>query len=310
MDHKEAHHLRLYVLAALFFIVAAVYIGVLYDTQVNNYDYYYASSVRSIARSETVEAARGNITDRNGKVLVSSRSSYNLTFDASLLEKDEDANESLLRLLQLCQSRGINWVDSLPISRSAPFAYTIDSLDSAARSRFLTYLKDLDEAANALAAYLLEHPALLETTDEEGNRENPADDILADEELDQAGKAQALAGTADAQQHHGRGAEHVVSGQQADAKRCGAHEHQGRNQGFLTTEAVTEVAEQQAAERAGQKAHRKGDEGEQRGEHRVGLGDVGEENEAEVAGCGNGVTVVVVKLDGRADHGCDHDLKS
>lgn len=192
MDHKEAHHLRLYVLAALFFIVAAVYIGVLYDTQVNNYDYYYASSVRSIARSETVEAARGNITDRNGKVLVSSRSSYNLIFDASLLEKDEDANESLLRLLQLCQSRGINWVDSLPISRSAPFAYTIDSLDSAARSRFLTYLKDLDEAANALAAYLLEHPALLETTDEEGNRENPADDILADEELDQAGKAQAL----------------------------------------------------------------------------------------------------------------------
>lgn len=192
MDHKEAHHLRLYVLAALFFIVAAVYIGVLYDTQVNNYDYYYASSVRSIARSETVEAARGNITDRNGKVLVSSRSSYNLPFDASLLEKDEDANESLLRLLQLCQSRGINWVDSLPISRSAPFAYTIDSLDSAARSRFLTYLKDLDEAANALAAYLLEHPALLETTDEEGNRENPADDILADEELDQAGKAQAL----------------------------------------------------------------------------------------------------------------------
>ena len=83
------------------------------------------------------------------------------------------------------------WI-TLPISRSAPFAYTIDSLDSAARSRFLTYLKDLDEAANALAAYLLEHPALLETTDEEGNRENPADDILADEELDQAGKAQAL----------------------------------------------------------------------------------------------------------------------
>ena len=52
MDYKEAHHLRLYVLAALFFIVAAVYIGVLYDTQVNNYDYYYASSVRSIARWE------------------------------------------------------------------------------------------------------------------------------------------------------------------------------------------------------------------------------------------------------------------
>lgn len=173
MDHKEAHHLRLYVLAALFFIVAAVYIGVLYDTQVNNYDYYYASSVRSIARSETVEAARGNITDRNGKVLVSSRSSYNLTFDASLLEEDEDANEALLRLLQLCQSRGINWVDYLPISRSAPFAYTIDSLDSTARSRFLTYLKDLDEAADALAAYLLEHPPCWRPRTRRATRKTP-----------------------------------------------------------------------------------------------------------------------------------------
>ena len=178
MDHKEAHHLRLYVLAALFFIVAAVYIGVLYDTQVNNYDYYYASSVRSIARSETVEAARGNITDRNGKVLVSSRSSYNLTFDASLLEKDEDANESLLRLLQLCQSRGISWADYLPITRTSPFSYQLDSLGSTDKGRFLTYLKSLDEAADALGDYLLAHPSLLETVDEDGDRSNPADDIL------------------------------------------------------------------------------------------------------------------------------------
>ena len=64
MDHKEAHHLRLYVLAALFFIVAAVYIGVLYDTQVNNYDYYYGSSVHGIARTVPVVEDRGNITDR------------------------------------------------------------------------------------------------------------------------------------------------------------------------------------------------------------------------------------------------------
>ena len=124
-----------------------------------------------------------------------------------------------------------------------------------------------------------------------------------------AGKAQALAGAADAQQHHGRGPEHVVPGQQADAKRCGTHEHQGCDQGFLTAETVAEVAEQKAAERAGKKAHRERDEGQQRGEHRVGLGDIGEEDEPEIAGRRDGVAVVVVELDGRADHGCDHDLK-
>ena len=189
MDHKDARHFRLHILAILFFAVMAVYLGVLFNTQVNDYDYYYASSIRTIARSETVEAARGNITDRNGKVLVSSRSSYNLTFDASLLDEDEDANEAILRLLELCQERGINWVDALPITRSAPFAYTLDSLDSTASSRFLTYLKDLDGAAEALGAYLLEHPALLETTDEDGDIENPADDILADADSTDAQKA-------------------------------------------------------------------------------------------------------------------------
>ena len=192
MDHKDARHLRLYVLAALFFAVMAVYLGVLFNTQVNHYDEYYASSIRTIARSEAVEAARGNITDRNGKLMVSSRSSYNLTFDASLLDEDEDANEAILRLLELCQERGINWVDALPITRSTPFAYTLDSLDSTSSRRFLTYLKDLDGAAEALGAYLLEHPALLETTDEDGDVENPADDILADEELTDAQKASRL----------------------------------------------------------------------------------------------------------------------
>ena len=192
MDHKDARHLRLYVLAALFFAVMAVYLGVLFNTQVNHYDEYYASSIRTIARSEAVEAARGNITDRNGKLMVSSRSSYNLTFDASLLDEGEDANEAILRLLELCQERGINWVDALPITRSTPFAYTLDSLDSTSSRRFLTYLKDLDGVAEALGAYLLEHPALLETTDEDGDVENPADDILADEELTDAQKASRL----------------------------------------------------------------------------------------------------------------------
>ena len=184
MDHKEKHHLRLHILASLFFAVMALYLGVLYDTQITNYEYYHARSIRDITRSEPVEAARGDLTDRNGEVLVSSRPSYNLTFDASLLREDQDAGEAVLRLLELCRDQGITWEDDLPITRTAPLSYTLDALDDAAKSRFLTYLKDLDETADALGAYLLDHPALLETVDEDGERENPADDILEDEDLD------------------------------------------------------------------------------------------------------------------------------
>ena len=125
MDHKEAHHLRLYVLAALFFIVAAVYIGVLYDTQVNNYDYYYASSVRSIARSETVEAARGDILDRYGRVLVSNRVTYQVALNTDAMEKNR--NDILLALIRIARDAGVEWEDTLPITAQPPFRYTTDT---------------------------------------------------------------------------------------------------------------------------------------------------------------------------------------
>lgn len=183
MDHRDSVF-RLRVLAGLFLAVLAVFLGVLCDTQVNDYEYYYASSIRTIARSEKVEAARGNLTDRNGKVLVSSRPSYVLTFDASLLDGGQDESEALLRLLELCRDQGITWEDGLPISRDAPFTYQLDTLGSSARGRFLTYLKELDDAAEAMGDYLLAHPGLLARRDEDGELKNPADRILANDRLD------------------------------------------------------------------------------------------------------------------------------
>ena len=192
MDHKESRNLRLYILLGLFLVVMLIFLGVLYNTQVNNYDHYQALSVRSIAKSERVEAARGNITDRNGKVLVSSRSSYNLTFDSSLLKDGEDESEAILRLLEFCQEQQLSWSDSLPVTQAPPFSYTIENLGSTLQKRFLVYLKDLSSVTDALGAYLLEHPELLEETDEEGNTSNPADEILEDTELSDAQKADDL----------------------------------------------------------------------------------------------------------------------
>lgn len=49
MDSKERHNLRLAVLAGFLALVVLIYVGVLYDTQVVNYDKYIAQSIRSIA---------------------------------------------------------------------------------------------------------------------------------------------------------------------------------------------------------------------------------------------------------------------
>lgn len=67
MDHKEAHHLRLYVLAALFFIVGCG----LHRGPVRHAGEQLRLLLRQLRPQhrpvETDEAARGNITDRNGK---------------------------------------------------------------------------------------------------------------------------------------------------------------------------------------------------------------------------------------------------
>ena len=47
--------------------------SVLYDLQINNGEAYRRQSQYKIAETETVEAGRGQILDRNGRVLVSDK---------------------------------------------------------------------------------------------------------------------------------------------------------------------------------------------------------------------------------------------
>ena len=162
MDHHDIQHNRLKWLVGFFAIILLIYIGLLYNLQVVNHDYYAAQAVYSIAREEYVEASRGLITDRNGKTLVANRSAYALTFDASLLSPDEDENSAILRLVQLCETQDQDWANNLPITKQSPFFYTVNNMSDLQKGRFLTYLKNLDPAREALEKYLQSNPDILE----------------------------------------------------------------------------------------------------------------------------------------------------
>ena len=71
MNEKQFHIRTRMVLAALS-AVMAVFCWVLFDLQVVNGHYYLEQSTRKIANTETVQAARGEILDRYGRVLVTS----------------------------------------------------------------------------------------------------------------------------------------------------------------------------------------------------------------------------------------------
>ena len=184
MDRKEMQNTRLYLLTLFLVLFLAAYLFILYDVQAIHHDQYAAQAVRSIVRPEKIEASRGIITDRNGKPLVSNRSTYDLTFDAALLRPGDDSNEAILRLVRLCQEEGVAWDDNLPISRQAPYNYTVDQMDMQQKRRFLTYLKSLDPCAEALGQYLIRNPQVLTTPEpepEEGEEPVPPEELTPDE---------------------------------------------------------------------------------------------------------------------------------
>ena len=195
MNQQPPQHHRLYALAGFLAAVLLIYLGVLFDTQVNQHEKYLAQSIRSIARVEDVEASRGIVTDRSGRTMVTNRSAYSLTFDASLLKDGEDENEAILRLVELCRDHEIPWTDNLPITRQEPFAYTLYQLSGVQENRFLTYLRSLDEVREKLRDYLLEHPNLVGVTEESLPPEDVVDNsarLKAGEELVDALTAETL----------------------------------------------------------------------------------------------------------------------
>ncbi len=126
MNNSHPLKNRLLTIAIFFGVCLVAYFVTLYNTQIIHGSEYRAKSVSSNAIAETVEASRGIITDRNGKVLVSNRLTYTLKFSDAQLESDKEINEAILALIQLCRKNHTKWVDTMPVSTSTPYKFTDD----------------------------------------------------------------------------------------------------------------------------------------------------------------------------------------
>ncbi len=114
--------LMLFLLAGSF----TVLLWALFDLQIVNGSYYLAQSTRKIANTETVQAARGEILDRYGRVLVSNRATYQVTLNPNMMGTVQDRNDTILSLLEVCREQGVEWADTLPVSWEPPFCYTTE----------------------------------------------------------------------------------------------------------------------------------------------------------------------------------------
>lgn len=144
---------RLIALGAVFAVLLAVYIVFLYKLQIIEGEAYYKENRNNMVSTETVTAARGNILDRYGRMLVTNKTCYDLTINTNeLFPNDEsvDSNENILKLVNMIREYGDEYNDELPITKAPPFEYTDMSSIDEARLAAYKEKRGLDENASAV----------------------------------------------------------------------------------------------------------------------------------------------------------------
>ena len=147
-------------------IIMTVYATALYELQIIKGKDYYYESLNSIVTSTNVEASRGGILDRYGNVLVSNRTSYNVTINHSILTNTENPNKILLHLTKVCGGHDVTYTDTLPISVSKPYTYTENMTDTQKSNleEYIEYFEfEKSPTADELMIFFKEHYGILDT---------------------------------------------------------------------------------------------------------------------------------------------------
>ena len=147
---------RVAALALIFFLVISVYLVFLYKLQIIEGERYYNQANELIKETRTVTAARGNILDRYGRILVSNKEAYNIKIDITKLFASEDPNSVILDLVEMVRGYGDDYTDDLPITLEPPFEYDPD-MTEIQRTMLEAYFKDKGDAlpANPTAVELM-----------------------------------------------------------------------------------------------------------------------------------------------------------
>ena len=156
MNKRLIKPARLVAMAVILLVLLTVYLVFLYKLQIIKGEEYYNRSNEITTTTRTVTAARGNILDRYGRVLVSNKECYNLQIDTDKLFANEDPNAVILELVKMVQSFGDSYTDDLPISMEPPFEYD-ENMTAIQRTMLNAYFKRQELDPNSTAVELMSY---------------------------------------------------------------------------------------------------------------------------------------------------------
>ena len=165
-DNKELNisKTRQNIAIILVIIVASIFMIRLMTMQIVEGESYRSYLTEGYSVTKTIEASRGDIVDRYGRSFAGNRVRYDITFDKNNIVKDSE-NSVILELISILEENGEEWIDNLPLSKTAPFEY---SGTESARAKLRKHL-DLADFASAedVVFRLKEKYNLEEMSDEE-----------------------------------------------------------------------------------------------------------------------------------------------
>ena len=152
---ERVSRLRAWLLLMFFLLVLVLFSARLYKLQIvdTKGDTDNTEVFTTLTR---VKAARGDILDRNGNILIGNRASYDLVFNHYVITSADNTNNHLLRLVNKCRELGIEYIDHFPVTKERPFEYTIDDYTTAWRGYFQSYLYERSMDSDITAPLLVE----------------------------------------------------------------------------------------------------------------------------------------------------------
>ena len=147
---------RARVLLLIFVAIMVLYAFHLYDLQIIQTG-GQADNATTYETRTSVKAARGEILDRNGNVLVGNRAGYKLMLNHYVILSADGTYDHLYRLAMRCKEQNILYNESFPISTERPFTYTLNEYNSAQQRYFQAFLNHYSIDSDITAPLLIQN---------------------------------------------------------------------------------------------------------------------------------------------------------
>ncbi len=165
----ELFQRRAVVTIIVFCIMFSILVGRLFQLQIVNGQSYLDDYILQIQKTRTIQGTRGNIYDRNGKLLAYNELAYSVTIEDNgvydtTAEKNKALNEEITRIIEIVEGHGDSVISDFSIVLDANNEYQFSMTDETQRLRFVadvfgeSYIDSLDgEQKNMSAAQIIDY---------------------------------------------------------------------------------------------------------------------------------------------------------